>query len=126
MILVTGLYDENLVLVLLVSAYVEHFSCRVLCLVWSHSPCKFPTLRFSRVYCPASFHPNSTKLYEKYGNQEGMQAVTAGDLPNVKGIWHFTSATLSLYTNRFSSEKRSSRVPRPMGHLLKEKKRKIR
>ncbi len=50
---------------------------------------KFPMLRFSRVYCPASFHPNSTKLYEQYGNEEGMQAVTFGDLPNVKGIWHF-------------------------------------
>ena len=40
------------------------------------APCKFPMLRFSRVYCPASFPPNSTNLYEKYGNQEGMQVVT--------------------------------------------------
>ncbi len=39
---------------------------------------KFPMVRFSKGYCCHSFHLHviSTKLYRKYGNQGGIQAIT--------------------------------------------------
>ncbi len=45
---------------------------------WGHSVhfAKSPMLRFSKGYCSDSFHPISTKLYGKYGNHVGIQAIT--------------------------------------------------
>ncbi len=57
--------------------------------LWGHSVhfAKFPMLRLSKGCRSYSFHPISTKLYGKHGNQGGMQVITFfGDLPKIKNF----------------------------------------
>ncbi len=77
-------------------------------------------LRFLKVYCSASIHPVSNKLYGKYGNREGMQAITfMCDLQILKVYGTLKRSYLSYIAiihkiMLVSSGKRSSWIPRPL------------
>ncbi len=55
--------------------------------------CKISDVRiFKSLYSSPSFHPISTKLYKRYGNQGGIQTAFFGNLPNFKNfmaLWNF-------------------------------------
>ncbi len=50
--------------------------------------CKISNVKISKGFWSHIFHPISTKLDGKHGNQEIQNIAISGDLPNVKNIQH--------------------------------------
>ncbi len=93
-ILTTAHHGEKRMKILAVlgTAYVGYFSCHSLfefSLGSLGALCKMPDVNISKSYFSHSFHPISTKLYGKYGNQEEHRLLVFGNLPNLKKLWHF-------------------------------------
>ena len=66
--------------------------------VWGHSVhfVKYLRWRFSKSYCPHSFHSISTKLYGKYGNQGVIQAIMFCTICQIYFLYQFKLLTHDL------------------------------